>query len=62
VQAGGVIPLNESAAELLRLCDGTRSFDGVVEQFVALMGNPALAADAQDFLEAARQRGWIVEI
>ena len=62
VQPGGVIPLNESAAALLELCDGTRSFDEVVDQFVAHVGNPALAADARDFLEAARQRGWIVEV
>ena len=62
VQPGGVIPLNASAAALLELCDGTRSFDEVVEQFVAQPGNGGLAADAEDFLEAARQRGWIVEI
>jgi pyrroloquinoline quinone biosynthesis protein D len=62
VQPGGAVPLNESAAALLELCDGTRSFDEVVSQFVAQPGNANLAADAQDFLEAARQRGWIVEI
>ncbi len=56
------MPLNESAAALLELCDGTRSFDEVVTQFVAQSGNAALAADARDFLEAARQRGWVVEI
>jgi pyrroloquinoline quinone biosynthesis protein D len=62
VQPAGVVPLNESAAALLELCDGTRSFDEVVSQFVARTGNDALAADARDFLEAARLRGWIVEI
>ncbi len=62
VQPGGVVPLNESAAALLELCDGTRSFDEVVEQFVAQPGNTGLGADAQDFLEAARQRGWVVEV
>jgi pyrroloquinoline quinone biosynthesis protein D len=62
VHPGGVVPLNESAAALIELCDGTRSFDEVVAQFVALAGNPDLTTDAQDFLEAARQRGWIVEV
>jgi pyrroloquinoline quinone biosynthesis protein D len=62
VQPTGVVPLNESAAALLELCDGTRSFDEVVDQFVAQAGNPALAPDARDFLEAARLRGWVVEI
>ncbi len=55
--ARGVIPLNESAAALLELCDGTRSFDEVVEQFVAQPGNAGLAADAEDFLEAAPSAG-----
>jgi pyrroloquinoline quinone biosynthesis protein D len=62
VQPGGTVPLNESAAALLELCDGTRSFDEVVSQFTAQPGNENLAGDARDFLEAARQRGWIVEI
>ena len=62
VEPAGTVPLNESAAALLELCDGTRSFDEVVSQFVAQSGNTALASDAQDFLDAARQRGWVVEI
>ena len=62
VLPSGTVPLNESAAALLELCDGTRSFDEVVAQFVARSGNNVLAADAHDFLEAARLRGWVVEI
>jgi pyrroloquinoline quinone biosynthesis protein D len=62
IHPSGVVPLNESAAALLELCDGTRSFDEVVAQFAAQAGNADLAADAREFLEAARQRGWIVEI
>jgi pyrroloquinoline quinone biosynthesis protein D len=62
VQPGATVPLNESAAALLELCDGTRSFDEVVDQFIARPGNEALAMDARDFLEAARQRGWVVEV
>jgi len=61
-QPGGTVPLNENAAALLELCDGTRSFDEVIAQFVAQPGNADLAADARDFLDAARQRGWVVEI
>jgi pyrroloquinoline quinone biosynthesis protein D len=62
VQPGGAVPINESAAALLELCDGTRSFDEVVDQFVAQPGNENLAGDARDFLEAARLRGWVVEV
>lgn len=62
VQPAGAVPINESAAALLELCDGTRSFDEVVDQFVAQPGNESLAPDARDFLVAARQRGWVVEV
>jgi pyrroloquinoline quinone biosynthesis protein D len=62
VEPAGTVPLNDSAAALLELCDGTRSFDEVVAQFVAQPGNTGLGPDAVDFLEAARQRGWVVEI
>jgi len=62
VHPSGSVPLNESAAALIELCDGTRSFDEVIDQFVAQPGNADLETDARDFLEAARQRGWIVEV
>ena len=62
VQPSGTVALNESAAALLELCDGSRSHDEVIEQFVAQPGNEGLALDAQEFLEAARQRGWVVEV
>jgi pyrroloquinoline quinone biosynthesis protein D len=62
VHPTGTVQLNESGAALLELCNGTRSFDEVVEQFVAQSGGADLANDAREFLEAARQRGWIVEI
>jgi pyrroloquinoline quinone biosynthesis protein D len=62
VLPAGVVPINESAAALLELCDGTRSFDEVVDQFVARSTDGALASDARDFLEAARLRGWVVEV
>ena len=62
VHPTGTVQLNASAAALLELCDGTRSFDEVVDYFIAQPGNADLANDAREFLEAARQRGWIVEI
>ncbi len=62
VQPWGVVPLNGGAVLLLELVDGTRSCDEVVDQFVAQPGNAGLVGDAQYFLEAARQRGWIVEV
>lgn len=62
VQPGGAVQLNESAAAILVLCDGTRTSEDVIEQFLASAPKTLLASDVRDFLDAARQRGWIVEL
>jgi pyrroloquinoline quinone biosynthesis protein D len=61
VQSGGTVQLNESAAAILELCDGTRTSEEVIAEFLALPANHDLAADVRDFLDAALQRGWIIE-
>jgi pyrroloquinoline quinone biosynthesis protein D len=56
----GSIQLNESAAKILRLCDGTRT----AEEIVALVlrnDDDSLADDVRAFLDAAKRRGWVVE-
>jgi pyrroloquinoline quinone biosynthesis protein D len=55
------VQLNESAAELLELCDGTRTCEEVIAHFAAKAATDELTCDVRDFLDAARQRGWIVE-
>jgi len=62
VQPGGIVQLNESAAAILDLCDGTRTADEVIAQYVTDPANVDLAGDVREFLEAAMARGWIVEI
>jgi len=62
VQSGSTVQLNESAAAILELCDGTRASDEVIAEFLAQPGRSELEADVRDFLDAALQRGWIVEI
>jgi len=57
----GTVQLNESAASILELCDGTRSLEEVVTEFLAQPGRQDLASDVRDFLEAALERGWIVQ-
>ena len=61
VSPAGSVQLNESAAAILHLCDGTRTADEVIAEFLARPGNQDLTADVRDFLDAALQRGWIVE-
>lgn len=53
------VQLNEGAAAILGLCDGSRTSDEIVAE-VSGSGSGALAADVSAFLEAARARGWIV--
>jgi pyrroloquinoline quinone biosynthesis protein D len=57
----GVVPLNESAAAILALCDGTRTVRQIVER---LMPSPAPGAhypdDICNFLRIARELGWVL--
>ena len=59
--AAGLVRLNDSAAAVLRLCDGTRSRS----ELIAALG-PELSSDNSvrliyEFLDAARKRAWIIE-
>lgn len=58
---GGTVQLNDSAAAILELCDGTRTTDQVIAEFLAQPGRQELAADVRDFIDAALSRGWIVQ-
>jgi pyrroloquinoline quinone biosynthesis protein D len=62
VHPGGTVQLNESAAAILELCDGTRTLDEVAAEFLLQPGRTELAEDVRDFIEAALQRGWIMEV
>lgn len=55
------VQLNRSAADILKLCDGSRSPRRVVAEIVRHSGGKASASDVAEFLEAARRRGWVVD-
>jgi coenzyme PQQ biosynthesis protein PqqD len=61
VQPTGTVQLNDSAAAILELCDGTRTADEVIAAFLSQPGRQELANDVREFIEAALQRGWIIE-
>ena len=61
VQPGGTVQLNDSAAAILELCDGTRTPEEVIAEFLAQGSHQELAEDVREFLDAALHRGWIVE-
>lgn len=57
---GGAVSLNDSAAKILELCDGTRTVDELVAEMLAQTGGAALESDVREFVEAALERGWII--
>ena len=56
----GSIQLNETAAMILDLCNGTYTLEEIVAH-VMRERNGSLADDVRAFLDAAQRRGWLVE-
>jgi Coenzyme PQQ synthesis protein D (PqqD) len=56
----GVIALNEVAAEILKLCNGTNTRREVLEMSRRHLGRGS-RRHVRAFLEAARRHAWIVE-
>src|SRR5689334_3188075 len=61
VSRNGKVPLNEAAVTILRLCDGSRTRDGIVAAVTHHPRVTSQATDVGEFLDVARSRGWIVE-
>lgn len=55
----GMVELNESSAEILRLCDGSRKLDQIVAELEEMFSTTGLKNDIQNFLETALKNGWI---
>ncbi|HZO23627.1 MAG TPA: pyrroloquinoline quinone biosynthesis peptide chaperone PqqD [Steroidobacteraceae bacterium] len=61
VGPGGIVQLNESAAAILALCDGSLTREQIVARMLPRSKDDSFAEDVREFLNAARRRGWIVE-
>jgi len=57
----GVVQLNESAAAILALCDGTLTRDQIIARILPRSKDDSFAVDVREFLNAARRRGWVIE-
>jgi pyrroloquinoline quinone biosynthesis protein D len=57
----GMVQLNDSAAAILALCDGTLSRQQIIARVLPGSKDDSFAVDVREFLDAARRRGWIVE-
>jgi len=55
----GMVKLNRSAAEILKLCDGERDVPGITHDLERAFSVSGLRADVDDFLRVAQERNWI---
>ena len=56
----GMVRLNPSAAEVLTLCDGTRSLDEVIGVLAARYESSDLRSDVQRLIDAMAEKGLVV--
>lgn len=55
----GMVELNQSSAEILKLCDGTRKLAQIVSDLEQKFSTTGLVNDITAFLEVALKNGWI---
>ncbi len=55
----GMVELNQSSAEILKFCDGSRRLDQLVNDLEEKFSTQGLENDVKEFLEVALQNGWI---
>jgi len=58
----GMVELNASSAEILKLCDGFHNAPQIVEELEAKFQTSGLSNDIDNFLNIALQNGWIRHI
>ncbi|MBT4146252.1 MAG: pyrroloquinoline quinone biosynthesis peptide chaperone PqqD [Gammaproteobacteria bacterium] len=55
----GMVELNQSSAEILKLCDGIRNLDQIVTDLEEKFSTTDLQNDITSFLDVALNNGWI---
>ena len=55
----GMVELNQSSAEILKLCDGTRTAKQIIANLEQKFSTSGLQDDITSFLDIALQNGWI---
>lgn len=55
----GMVELSASAAEILKRCDGSRTFPEIVAELEKAFETSGLTDDVREFLEVALNNGWI---
>ncbi|WP_367067512.1 pyrroloquinoline quinone biosynthesis peptide chaperone PqqD [Oryzisolibacter sp. LB2S] len=55
----GMVQLNDSAAEILRRCDGRHSVSDIVHELEALFDTQGIGAQVQALIDEGTSRGWL---
>lgn len=55
----GMVKLSQSAAEILKRCDGTRTVAAIISDLENAFPGADLDADVRNFLDTAHEHGWI---
>ncbi len=55
----GMVKLNQSAAEILKRCDGNKDTAAIVSDLESAFSVSGLQDEVADFLSVANERGWI---
>lgn len=55
----GMVELNQSSAEILKLCNGTRTLKKIVTELEEKFSTSGLGNDIREFIEVALEHGWI---
>lgn len=58
----GMVELNQSSAEILKLCDGSRTLVEMVRELETKFSAEGLKPDICEFIEAALENGWIRQV
>lgn len=56
----GMVQLNDSAAEILRRCNGERTVEAIVADLEILFATQGIAPQVRALLQESMRRGWIV--
>jgi pyrroloquinoline quinone biosynthesis protein D len=56
----GMVRLNQSAAEILKRCDGEHDVGQLVRELEQSFSTSGLEDDVKSFLSTATERGWLV--
>ncbi|HEY6889586.1 MAG TPA: pyrroloquinoline quinone biosynthesis peptide chaperone PqqD [Solirubrobacter sp.] len=57
----GVVRLNPTAAEVLRLCDGERSMDDIVSALSLRYDGADVGDDVRELIDAMTERGLVLD-